>query len=109
MMLRSEVISVVENLRKKSASVKECEALDIVIFELNRQEQYEYLRKVNERNEYRRGWHDALGKALSESFKIHSDEGDFDVIQKETIIGLGLSMDSALGKSPWKGQKDADI
>ena len=49
-------------------------------------------------NEYLRGWHDALSKALKEKYTIHCEEGDFNVIQMETIIGLELSMDCALGK-----------
>jgi hypothetical protein len=50
------------------------------------------------KNEYLRGWHNALRKALSEKYSIHCEEGNFSVIQEETIKGLGLSMDCALGK-----------
>ena len=50
------------------------------------------------KNEYLRGWHNALCKALSEKYSIHCEEGNFSVIQEETITGLGLSMDCALGK-----------
>lgn len=50
------------------------------------------------KNEYLRGWHNALRKALSEKYSIHCEEGNFSVIQEETITGLGLSMDCALGK-----------
>lgn len=50
------------------------------------------------KNEYLRGWHNALCKALSEKYSIHCEEGNFSVIQEETIKGLGLSMNSALGK-----------
>lgn len=50
------------------------------------------------KNEYLRGWHEALCKALSEKYSIHCEEGNFNVIQEETIIGLGLSMNCALGK-----------
>lgn len=50
------------------------------------------------KNEYLRGWHNALCKALSEKYSIHCEEGNFNVIQTETIIGLGLSMDCAVGK-----------
>lgn len=50
------------------------------------------------KNEYLRGWHDALCKALSEKYSIHCEEGNFNVIQEETITGLGLSMDCAIGK-----------
>ena len=50
------------------------------------------------KNEYLRGWHNALCKALSEEYSIHCEEGNFTVIQEETITGLGLSMDCAVGK-----------
>ena len=50
------------------------------------------------KNEYLRGWHNALCKALSEKYSIHCEEGSFNVIQEETITGLGLSMDCAVGK-----------
>ncbi len=50
-------------------------------------------------NEYRRGWHHALNKALNESYSIHCEEGTFDVVQNETLMGLGMYMDSALGES----------
>lgn len=50
------------------------------------------------KNEYLRGWHDALCKALSEKYSIHCEEGKFSVIQEETITGLGLSMNCAAGK-----------
>lgn len=50
------------------------------------------------KNEYLRGWHNALCKALSEKYLIHCEEGNFSVIQEETITGLGLSMDCAVGK-----------
>lgn len=50
------------------------------------------------KNEYLRGWHEALCKALSEKYSIHCEEGNFNVIQEETITGLGLSMDCAAGK-----------
>jgi hypothetical protein len=50
------------------------------------------------KNEYLRGWHNALCKALREKYSIHCEEGDFRVIQEETITGLGLSMNCAAGK-----------
>ncbi len=50
------------------------------------------------KNEYLRGWHNALCKALSEKYSFHCEEGNFSVIQEEAITGLGLSMDCALGK-----------
>ena len=45
------------------------------------------------KNEYKRGWCDALSKALDESHTIHSEEGVFQVIQAETLIGLGYAID----------------
>lgn len=50
------------------------------------------------KNEYLRGWHNALCKALSEKYSIHCEEGNLSVIQEETITGLELSMDCAVGK-----------
>lgn len=50
------------------------------------------------KNEYLRGWHNALCKALREKYSIHCEEGNFSVIQEETITGLGLSMNCAVGK-----------
>lgn len=50
------------------------------------------------KNEYLRGWHNALCKALREKYSIHCEEGNFSVIQEETITGLGLSMNCAAGK-----------
>lgn len=45
-------------------------------------------------NDYLRGWHDALEAALKETFNVHVDEGDyFSVVQAETLIGLGMSME----------------
>ena len=51
------------------------------------------------KNEYLRGWHDAICSALKEKYHIHCDEGDFTVIQEETLVGLGMSKDSPLSKS----------
>ena len=44
-------------------------------------------------NEYCKGWHDAICKALDEKYSIHCEEGTFRVVQEETLIGLGMSMD----------------
>lgn len=43
---------------------------------------------------YNRGWHDALSKALNEAYSIHCEEGNFKVVQSETLIGLGMSRES---------------
>lgn len=55
----------------------------------------EYIERLK-KNEYLKGWHDALTSALKESYKITSEQGKFKVIQEETIIGLGLSKDSPI-------------
>ena len=49
-------------------------------------------------NEYCRGWHDALCKALKESYYIQCEDESFEVVQVETLKGLGMSMNCALGK-----------
>lgn len=59
------------------------------------------------KNEYRRGWHDAITKALSEMMKVHVENETFDMVQKETLIGLGLSMDSALGAEPYSETEES--
>lgn len=59
------------------------------------------------KNEYRRGWHDAITMALSEGLKIHVGNETFDMVQKETLIGLGLSMDSALGVEPYSETEES--
>ena len=46
------------------------------------------------KNEYKRGWCDALSKALDEAHTIYSEEGgSFQVVQAETLIGLGYAID----------------
>jgi hypothetical protein len=52
------------------------------------------------RNEYRRGWHDALCKALRESYHVQCEGEDFEVVQVKTLNGLGMSKLCALGKQP---------
>lgn len=42
---------------------------------------------------YRSGWHDAIGKALKECYDIRCEEGHFRVIQEETLVGVGMSME----------------
>ena len=59
------------------------------------------------KNEYRRGWHDAITRALSEVLKIHVGNEIFDMVQKETLIGLGLSMDSAFGAEPYSETEES--
>lgn len=45
------------------------------------------------KNEYKRGWCDALSKALEEAYTIHFEEGIFQVVQAETLMGLGYAID----------------
>lgn len=52
----------------------------------------EYIERLK-KNEYLKGWHDALTSALKESYSISTEDGTFRVIQEETITGLGLSKD----------------
>lgn len=47
------------------------------------------------KNEYKRGWYDALSKALDEAYTIHSEEGSFRVVQAETLMGLGYAIDES--------------
>ena len=51
------------------------------------------------KNEYKRGWCDALSKALEEAHTIHSEEGIFQIIQAETLIGLRCAIDDSVPKS----------
>lgn len=77
-------------------------ALDMAIKALDQEPCEDCISRANAlrvaKNEYLRGWHNALCKALSEKYSIHCEEGNFSVIQEETITGLGLSMDCAVGK-----------
>ena len=77
-------------------------ALDMAIKALEQETCEDYMSRADAlrvaENEYSRGWHNALCKALSEKYSIHCEEGNFSVIQEETITGLGLSMDCAVGK-----------
>lgn len=54
------------------------------------------------KNEYKRGWCDALSKALKEAYTIHSDEGIFQIVQAETLIGLGYAVDELEAESEEK-------
>lgn len=54
------------------------------------------------KNEYKRGFCDALSKALKEMHDIHSEEGSFQVIQAETLIGLGYAIDEYAAESEGK-------
>ena len=51
------------------------------------------------KNEYKRGWCDALSKALKEAHTIRSEDGIFQVIQAETLIGLGYAIDELVAES----------
>ena len=51
------------------------------------------------KNEYKRGWCDALSKALDEAYTIHLEEGSFQVVQAETLMGLGCAIDDSQAES----------
>ena len=105
-----EAISVLHKLKptirredgKSTTHILETIALDLAIKELEQEPCEDCISRADAlrvaKNEYLRGWHNALCKALSEKYLIHCEEGNFSVIQEETITGLGLSMDCAVGK-----------
>lgn len=43
--------------------------------------------------EYRRGWEDAICKALKETHDYYTEDGVFRAIQEESLIGVGMIMD----------------
>lgn len=43
--------------------------------------------------EYKRGWRDAIQAALSETHNVYTEEGTFRVIQEETLVGVGMSIE----------------
>ena len=43
--------------------------------------------------EYKRGWRDAIQAALSETHNVHTEEGTFRVVQEETLVGVGMSIE----------------
>ena len=49
-------------------------------------------REVGE-EEYKRGWRDAIQAALSETHNVHTEEGTFRVVQEETLVGVGMSIE----------------
>lgn len=109
-MTLDEAISVLHKLKptirrednKSTTHILETIALDLAINALEQESCEDYISRADAlrvaKNEYLRGWHNALCKALSETHLIHCEEGNFSVIQEETITGLGLSMDCAVGK-----------
>ena len=42
---------------------------------------------------YRKGWHDAIRKALDETHNYYTEDGVFRAIQEESLIGVGMIMD----------------
>lgn len=46
-----------------------------------------------DREQYKKGWNNAITKALDETFEIHTEDGVFRVVQEETLIGLGMAME----------------
>ena len=109
-MTLGEAISVLHKLKptirredgKSTTHILETIALDLAIKALEQEPCEDCISRADAlrvaKNEYLRGWHNALCKALSEKYLIHCEEGNFSVIQEETITGLGLSMDCAVGK-----------
>ena len=97
-MSKQEAIAILETAREQYANNCIKEAFDMAIEALRDNKPS---RTWIAKNEYRRGWHDAITRALSEVLKIHVGNEIFDMVQKETLIGLGLSMDSALGAEPY--------
>ena len=43
---------------------------------------------------YRKGWHDAICKALNETHNYYTEDGVFKAIQEESLIGVGMIMDA---------------
>ena len=43
--------------------------------------------------EYKRGWRDAIQAALSETYNVRTEGGAFRVIQEETLVGVGMSIE----------------
>ena len=109
-MTMEEAISVLHKLKptirrvdgKSTTHILETIALNMAIKALEQEPCEDCISRADAfrvaKNEYLRGWHNALCKALSEKYLIHCEEGNFSVIQEETITGLGLSMDCAVGK-----------
>jgi hypothetical protein len=104
-MTREEVIQAIQDFRNdydSNGSGYLDEALEMAIKALEQESCEDSISRADAlrvaKNEYLRGWHEALCKALSEKYSIHCEEGNFNVIQEETITGLGLSMNCALGK-----------
>lgn len=58
------------------------------------------------KNEYKRGWCDALSKALKETYTIHTEDGIFQVVQAETLIGLGYAIDDSQAESEPQESED---
>lgn len=42
-------------------------------------------------DDYKQGWHDAIVTALKETHSVHTEEGNFRVVQEETLIGVGMA------------------
>ena len=40
---------------------------------------------------YKQGWHDAIVTALKETHSVHTEGGNFRVVQEETLIGMGMA------------------
>ena len=95
-MTREEAINAITAFVENYAYGNDLVGLKVAIEELHKPSRI-WIAK----NEYRRGWHDSITKALAETQKICIANETFEMVQKETLIGLGLSMDSALGAEPY--------
>ena len=72
-----------------------CENLELKpCYPLKGCEDFSKRNELKKGNEYKQGWHDALSKALDEAYTIHSEEGSFQVVQVETLIGLGYAYEA---------------
>lgn len=99
-MTLDEAISVLHKLKptirredgKSTTHILETIALDLAINVLEQEQCEDCISRADAlrvaKNEYLRGWHNALCKALSEKYLIHCEEGNFSVIQEETITGV---------------------
>ena len=60
----------------------------------------------NKGEEYRKGWHDAISKALDEAYDIDIDGERFTVVQEETLLGLGMASEiPSENKGEWINAK----
>lgn len=94
MTIQKKAINKLKGYLTDYLSIEDYEEVEEIIKDLEQESCEDCISRADAlrvaKNEYLRGWHNALCKAL--------EEGNFSVIQEETITGLGLSMDCAVGK-----------